>query len=472
MNRPSSIDHPAGQADLDATPPRALAQALDEADDDWGDILAEPVGPRFVLGDLVTGVQPVPSAMPAETVPPAVDPAGGLDDLPGVAWGPLLPAPDRDDLTTPEMLARLLPSAPLSRRAMRRHPDRVTDPLEGGPDVFFDTEHKPFGQYRHVQRLGIIGGKGVGKSYLFQAMVYRAQNARMSGALSYFLDTAGIELVRTLSRDHCARTVNLHRFNGDYECWTRLGTTLATSQPWYRLTLPYRTGFLGHTRAAMEVEFFDGSGEQFFEAKDPLNRGLWELAYREARVMAFCLPLWALFPSADLSAAERRERDGLIESFHEVVQNYKDMRRRLGLCRPVRTLLALTMADDRRCGLPELRDHWIGGYLQRPQAFLAQTRTGRGIARYLANARRVSQALLDEFAAIPSPGLARIPDLLDLGAGRPWLIPVSAIHGDALEHLEREYPNPDERPARLPPVPVHVELPLLVALCVRGNALM
>ena len=390
----------------------------DSLDDDWGDIREDAGDPRFELGDLVVDPEPAGGAAP----PPA---------------RPFQP------------------------------------PGHAAPAILADDAGSaPGGRYRRVQQLGIIGGKGVGKSYLFQAMVYRVQHARRSGALSYFLDPEGVELVKTLAREERARTVNLQRFNGDYERWTRLGSTLATQQPWYRLTLPYRTGLLGRTRAAMEVEFFDGSGEQFFEARDPQHHGLWAQAYREARVMAFCLPLWSLFPGPDLSPADWRERDSILESFHEVVQNYKDLRRRLQLRQPVRSILALTMADDRRAGLPQLRDTWIGGYLQHHQAFLAQTRTGRGIAGYLAKARRVSQFLHDEFAAAPAPGVAGIPDLLGFGAGRPWLIPVSAIHGEVLDHLERAYPNPDDRPPRLPPVPAHVELPLLVALCERGNALM
>jgi hypothetical protein len=371
-----------------------------------------------------------------------------------------------DDLPSPAAPAGTGPPADEAQPQSR--PTAWTIPSED----FFDVEPEPFGRYRKVQQLGILGGKGVGKSYLFQAMVYRAQHAQRAGALSYFLDNAGIELVKTANPEERARTVNLQRFNAEYERWTRLPTTLAAHQPWYRLTLPYHIGLLGRSRAALEVEFFDGSGEQFFEAQDPRQRGLWAQAYREARVLAFCLPLWAVFPAADLSIAARRERDAIIASFHDVVQNYKDMRRHLKLRAPVRTILALTMADDRRCALTTLRDTWIAGYLQRPEAFLAQTRTGRGVARYLANARRVSRLLLDAFAAARSPGIAGIPNLLRFGACRPWLIPVSAIHGDALDALERDYPNPDDRPARLPPVPVHVELPLLVALCEHENALM
>lgn len=388
---------------------------MSEPSDDWGDVIDDPREPWI-----------------------------RLDDLPE--------EPDPDETWTTEPPVRPEPPEPA--------------------DAFFNVDQEAFDRYREVRKLGILGGKGVGKSYLFQAMVYRTQDAHRSGALSYFLDNQGIELVKTFAREERARTVNVQRFSADYERWTRLATTLASHQPWYRLTLSYRTGLLGRRRSAMEVEFFDGSGEQFFEAQDPQNRGLWAQAYRDARVMTFCLPLWAAFPAADLSPAEWRERDSLIESFHDVVQNYKDMRRHLGLRQPVRSILALTMADDRRSALATLRDTWIAGYLQRPQAFLAQTRTGRGIARYLANARRVSQILLDEFAAARTPGLAGIPNLLRFGAGRPWLIPVSAIHGEALDELEREFPNPDHRPQRNPPVPAHVELPLLIALCDRDNALM
>jgi hypothetical protein len=148
------------------------------------------------------------------------------------------------------------------------------------------------------------------------------------------------------------------------------------------------------------------------------------------------------------------------------------MRRELKLSdRSVRSILAFTMADDRRSALKAIREQWIAGYLQSHHAILLQTRRGSGIARYLANARRVSDILMDEIASADSPGIARIPDRLSFGGNRPWLIPVSAIHGEALDQLEADYPNPDDRPRREPPVPVHVELPLLVALCEQSNAL-
>jgi len=337
---------------------------------------------------------------------------------------------------------------------------------------FFDVGEEPFADFRDLQKLGIIGGKGVGKSYLFQAMVYRLQNAKKSGAMSYYIENDSISLMSTLTRESRPRSVNPQRFSANYENWNRLPTTLRMNQTWYRLTLPYRIGIFGTRRAAMEVEFFDGSGESFFEARDPQNKKLWEEAYKGARVMVFCLPLWAAFPGGHLNPGEWRERQRILESFHEVVQNYKDMRRHLGLTEPVRTILALTMADDRRGALDALRENWVASYLEHADSYLMRTRNGKGIARYLANARTVSSLLHEEFDAAHFPGVADIPNLLNLGGGRPWLIPVSAIDGQVLERLEQEYPNPDDRPPQTPPVPIHVELPLLVALCERVNALM
>ncbi len=366
------------------------------------------------------------------------------------------------------------PESTLPQKASSSAPANEAQPETAVPRAaYFGVETPDLSTRRKVQKLGIIGGRGVGKSYLFQAMVYRVQHAPRSGALSYFLDGNGIALAMTLSLDEPAHSVNLQRFNGDYERWTRLATTLAAHQPWYRLTLPYRTGLLGRGREVLEVEFFDGSGEQFFEAKNPQNRPLWQHAYADARVVVFCLPLWVAFPGDDLSLDDWRERERILESFHEVVQNYNEMRRHVGaITRPVRSILAFTMADDRRGALKALRERWIAGYLQRHREILKETRRGRGIARYLANARRVSNILMDELAAVDSPVVARIADELSVGGNPPWLIPVSAIHGEALDQIEADYPNPDDRPRRAPPVPIHVELPLLVALCEQGNALM
>ncbi len=323
------------------------------------------------------------------------------------------------------------------------------------------------------QKVGIVGGKGVGKSYLFQAMVYRTSAGKKAGALTYYLEKDAVRLFSALQRDSEARTMNLVRFIKNFKSWQRLPPTKLIDQRWYRLRLRYRTGLLGRRRAALEVEFFDGSGEGFFEArKSRANNALWREGYLDARVMVFCLPIWAAFPDSGMSEGDWKERDLALEGFEQVVQNYMDLREQNQREEPVQTILALTMADDRRCALRTLRDRWMAPYMDSPETFLRQLRTGSGVARYVANAQRVSKALHEEFAAVRESTISGIPQKLDFGAGEPWIVPVSAIEGEFLDSLEETYPPGTERPRLAPPVPVHVELPLLVALCDRHNALM
>ena len=135
------------------------------------------------------------------------------------------------------------------------------------------------------------------------------------------------------------------------------------------------------------------------------------------------------------------------------------------------------MSDDRRSALHALYDRWICPFLDSPHTYLRQMRSGRGVARYINNARRISESLYEEFAAARDPSVSAIPQSLDFDRGRPWIVALSATEGSRLEDLERRFPNPDD-PARLAdvrsgaPTPAHVELPLLLALCERDNALM
>jgi len=136
----------------------------------------------------------------------------------------------------------------------------------------------------------------------------------------------------------------------------------------------------------------------------------------------------------------------------------------------VTVIVALTMADDIHCE-GESQHSWVQKYLKNADRLLGTLRTGSGVSRYLANARLVSRRLI---AACDSPKVdERISNLrkLDFGRGEPWLIPMSALDGHKLLSAERsELPESDRR--RLgPPVPAHVELPLLIALSERYNAL-
>lgn len=349
---------------------------------------------------------------------------------------------------------------------------------------FDDTDHEPFDR-PGAHKLGIVGGKGVGKSYLFHAMVYRTYSGLQSGALTQYLERDAMHLFAALGetdqagqmvRTGAARALNRVNFISKYQNWQRLPFTTFLGQHWYRLRLPYRTGWLGKRRSAMDVEFFDGSGEGFFQMQtvSAKQRELWERAYGDARVMVFCLPLWAAFPDSTLTDKDWETRDELLEGFEQVVQNYETMRGGQGR---VSSILALTMSDDRRGALKTLRDRWIMPYIDSPNSYLKQLRRGSGVARYINNARIVSEAIQEEFASARDPRITDIPQRLDFGQGKPWIVALSAVEGLRLDDLESRYPNPDD-PARLrevrtaAPTPVHVELPLLLALCDGENALM
>jgi hypothetical protein len=361
-------------------------------------------------------------------------------------------------------------------------------PVVASTEIDDTSGDEPFDR-PDAHKVGILGGKGVGKSYLFQAMVYRTYAGLQSGALTYYLERDGIHLFkaaggeghgkRELTETGVASALNRVEFIRKYQSWLRLSTTRKEEQQWYRLRLLLRSGWLGRKQSAMDVEFFEGSGEGFFELQtvNHEDRALWTKAYQNAGVMVFCLPIWAAFPNEHLTDEDWNHRDALLRGFEQVVQNYRDMCRREETRLPVSSILALTMSDDRRSALRMLYDRWISPYLDSPHTYLKQMRKGQGVACYLNNARRISESLHEEFAAARDPRVTAIPQSLDFGRGRPWIVALSATEGSRLDDLERRFPNPDD-PARLAearrgaPTPVHVELPLLLALCERENALM
>ena len=349
---------------------------------------------------------------------------------------------------------------------------RAADPVEQSyPSGFFEPEDDGEAFERPgAEKLGIIGGKGVGKSFLFQAMVYRTYAKKQAGAMSQFLDKT--HLFYALQREDKGLQVSLGKFGKKYRSWDRLPQTIYANQSWYRLRLHYRTGIFGRQQSTMDVEFFDGSGEGF-EAPRTRHLGkIWRDSFLGARVMVFCLPLWAAFPGSGMTTEDRERRRLILDGFEEVIQNYGKLRQEGDRTQQrVRSILAFTMADDPRSALSTLYQKWISPYMDSPQLYLPRLATESGIARYLANARRVSDFLHDELAGIREPRVNAIPQMLDFGS-RPWLIPVSAVEGKLLDRIERQKDKGLPSDERLDPVPVHVELPLLVALCERHNALM
>ena len=165
-------------------------------------------------------------------------------------------------------------------------------------------------------------------------------------------------------------------------------------------------------------------------------------------------------------------RDEILKAFSRVVDTYHEIRDQ---DLKVRSVLVLTMSDDRKSALRALYRRWIKPCIdQRPsEKFLSDLAGRSGLPRYLASAREVSQYLYREYGRISSSSLVRDLGELNFGYGKPWIVPVSAVQGDrlAVSMAAREkdrqyiYRGPE-------PIPAHVELPLLAALSEHYNALM
>jgi hypothetical protein len=326
----------------------------------------------------------------------------------------------------------------------------------------------------NATKLGIVGGKGSGKSYLFQSMVYKTADPARAGALSYYLGDDTPDVFH--KEPDAEEPVHLDTMTlvDQYKRWIELETTTLLNHRWYKLRIRYRRGFF-RLRTDLDVQFFDGSGDAYQAEKlTPDVKELWKRAFLDARVMVFCLPMWAAFPASRdlLTPADHEMRHRLVDGFRSVVRNFVDVRAEGRRRHTVRSVLALTMADDRRSALTALRDRWVTPFMRNPNRYARALRTGSGVARYLADARAVSEALRDEFDHSPDRNVSSIPRLLDFGDGWPWIVPVSAIEGTVLEDLERARKANEPAVVDHYPEPVHVELPLLVALCERHNALM
>lgn len=325
-------------------------------------------------------------------------------------------------------------------------------------------------------KLGIVGGKGVGKTYLFHAMIHRLEKFTESGALRYFFKDAGnIEIYSTASQEEPATKRSYASFNEKYDTWEELPATKVHTQRWHNVSIPYRTGILGQSQSYMELEFFDGAGEMFSTQTD-ISYDYWKNNFSDISVIVFCLPLWVALPlKKNRDSKSRRE---IIESFDTVVQSFKKIREDNNNKKPVKTILALTMADDTtKTSLgDELVNTWLKPYMLETADhgidtnFFNDFKTGGAVNRYLANARKTSN-ILKEKIANGDRLISNLTNKLKFGAGDPWIIPVSAIRGEFLAELNKLDEKPED--LSLPDHnPAHVELPLLVALCEKTNAIM
>ncbi len=340
-------------------------------------------------------------------------------------------------------------------------------------------------QNPNLMQVGILGGKGVGKSYLFQAMVYRCV---VAGILDRYLRNIRPDVFRANAVDRHGAIdrptffrIPTNSLVDGYMAWRRLPTTQEDQQFWYRVRFRFNTGLFGSRQRSMEVAFLDGSGE-FLERGVPLPfmRGIWEKAFQRATIMIFCLPIWVLFPNQQfMTAVDWEDREQRLAGFDKLVNTYMDIRdQRLR----VRAVLALTMADDRRSALRKLHRNWIAPCMNEAsaQTYLKSFKRPNGITRYLKSAREISEYIYRELDASPDPLVGQIPGALHFGYDDLWMIPISALDGERLETYEAEWKawEAEGRPAdRKPrhsrfPRPAHAELPLLAAMAECHNALM
>lgn len=404
---------------------------------------------------------------PEKAVPRPSARGGGAVAADGAEAGSRWVAEPAPDLQPPQPLSEgTLPPA--------GRPERTALQEEAAAAIKVDTDPKRLKEGANKIKVGILGGKGVGKSYLFQAMVYRIRSTTHAGVLSYYMRDLAAELSISDLNDTLRRKLVIPDFLEGYSRMVRLEPTAMETQRWYHLQLNFATGMFGGAESTMNIEFLDGSGEALeMGLAIPLMRKLWEEAYKDATVMIFCLPIWTLFPDGEeMSEDDWDHRDRWLRGFAKVVTTYQEIRNR---DLKVRSVLVLTMADDRKSALRTLYRRWIKPCIEVRGAdtFLNQVRKGSGITRYLSTAREVSQYLYRELKRVEFGGQVTDPAQLNFGHGLPWIVPVSALDGEKLLQIEEErVRNPGYKYRGQPPIPAHVELPLLAAMCEHYNALM
>jgi hypothetical protein len=322
----------------------------------------------------------------------------------------------------------------------------------------------------------ILGPTNSGKSYYFQGLMYRLQQKGQQGVLTRYLSdvalwrkTVTLNRVMTLRSEGPDARINydtgerlaLAEFNKAYQDYNRLPQTTRTIFHRYTVGLTYWTGWRGQRKQLLKLSFIDSPGELHRQGPrgTPLAAEVWR-AYTTARVVVFCLPIWVAFPG-DSAYVNRETRKSTLDDFELIVEHF------LGLVRDaprdVRVVLALTQADAVESGLQTLADRWVRSYVGDSRHHLEQLGGVSGPTQYLAAARSVSRYVAREFSRSTEERVFRIPKLLTVDGRTPWIIPVSAVDGEVVAKRKR---------AENPPVPAHVDLPLLLALCEAHNALL
>jgi hypothetical protein len=396
-----------------------------------------------------------PSAMPA----PVVD---------GPAAAQAEPSHSGDPGTTDEAFARpqfapepitLPPIAAYDARATPAEP--AVPPPVAAP-VSEPVVDRPVARQKMV-KMAIAGGRQTGKSYLFQSIVLRTWTGFKAGALAGFLDDRKSTLVR-MDGD---TAIHDEHVIDNYKSWGLIPPT--QNQVVFRVKLTYPMGWFGVRDRAIELSFVDAPGEDW-------SRNELAKECTDTDVMVLCVPAWAAFPAV-LSESEESDAAHALTDFHSIVYEFSTALANLPTKKKVQMVVALTMADDGRSALDIVRTNWIEPFTRGPIAAENREALHRqsGLSSYLAAARRVSDFVELELKRQSNNHVNSIPGSLRFGGTKPWFIPVSAIDGARLMRIVGEK-NERERQKLVKesgdPVPAHVELPLLIALCQQTNALM
>jgi hypothetical protein len=331
-------------------------------------------------------------------------------------------------------------------------------------------------------QLGVAGPSDSGKTYFFQSLAFQLETPSRYGVLARYLRKNSARLYECSEPNkNKGHFWSLREFNERYKNWIELEPTPPQTAYWYHLLFSARAGLVGHK--TVKITFVDVAGEEYqkdFDLSNPdpttphgFRARLWT-TYERARVMVFCLPLWVAFPSAALSAKNARRnwkhRETLWAGFTKVLSNYQKLRDGFSQngekTHRTRIVLALTQADDILCGTPDLRKKWIDQYVNHSHAVQARLAKVSGPSRYLASARAASDYVRDEFGRADQD-IRSLPDDLEIDGEKPWFIPITTMDGATLETVSAGGTQHSE-----PPVPAHVDLPLLLALCDADNILM
>ena len=321
---------------------------------------------------------------------------GGVEtvtDRPGdvpLAGGPGVAAP-RSSPPSP------MPPPGPSRQVTEREPVRTDR------DELFDLDGEQAPIEGNTYKVGLLGGKQVGKSYLFQSMVYRTHGRDM-GALSYYLSRTNVRVygrryfdaTSDATADEKFRPIKSHLLIEEYQRWDRLGTTARTAQMWssHPSAVPFRLDRPEALRYGDPVP--RRLGRPFPERHS--NRGRPQVVDRGLRRgegdRVLSADVGGVSQYKALSDHDVVEREGFLKHFYGVVHTYEELRTASGADHPVRVIIALTQADSPLCDGNTQRA-WITPYVRNPKRYLRQLRTGGGVARYLASARAVSQHLCE-----------------------------------------------------------------------------